>query len=133
METKALKKVIFGIVVIFLGGFVSIAVQKYLELNLWAVGFLFFSLALWGVGVILKNVELVIELVPERRYKLLHYSNDYATMEYRDEYGIKTVRSFENVKFCNGIQVIYNPTVGKIYTACKKKGGDKIILRERED
>ncbi len=136
MRTKAENKVDLGAATVFFCGLGCLLLCKYLGFG-WEILFVFFGFSFVGFRLILNNTETIIELVPERRYKLLHYSDEYATLEYRDAYETKTVHTFKYVKFYswdpNGKDLSHKPTIGHIYTACKKKENDSLILKEIED
>lgn len=100
-------------------------------------------LAVIGLCLISSGTTPVVELVPERRYKLINYSAKnyvrYTTFEYQDMYGVTRIHTFEDVNWENydpqsgGFTEGYRPTVGRVYTACKETWSKDIVLKYRQD
>jgi hypothetical protein len=98
------------------------------------------------IGLYLLNSGMTdrIELVPERRYKLINYLEKslegglltYTTFKYHDVYGIERVHTFKNVKFLNYASSTdyspgYEPREGNVYAAYVDKTSGEIFLKYR--
>ena len=103
-------------------------------------------LATLGLCFIASGMTPVVELVPERRYKVIDYTDidgtKYATLKYMDDYGIIKIHTFTGVEFKHYVSspplyikesINIEPTVGRVYTASKEKWNNKIVLKYIQD
>ena len=95
-----------------------------------------------GLCLLSSSMTDRIELIPERRYKLIHYLEEYlgegvityVTLEYQDIYGTTRIHTFKNVQFenyaPNSYSPGYEPKEGNVYAACIYRKGGEIFLRK---
>ena len=88
-----------------------------------------------GLCLLSSSMTDRIELIPERRYKLIHYSEEgsekgmviYSTLKYQNIYGVSKIHTFINVSY-NQTDL---PVVGRVYTACADRLSEGIFLKYR--
>lgn len=138
---KTTTKFAIGIWIIILAGVFGLVSVGLFHVADYIVAIGFFISILIGTSLItansvpMTNVTPIIELVPERLYKIIDHTTtnngDYTTLKYQNVYGLTAIHTFKNVSFEkdeeNSVIPGHEPNVGRVFIARKKEGSD--ILR----
>lgn len=140
---KAKTKSSIGIVLIMCAGLLGYTCAWIFHFNFSLAILLSTILAFIGLCLIAAGTNELVEFAPERRYKLINYSARdhvrYTTFEYQDVYGITRIHTFKNINWetydsqSGTFTVGYEPTVGRVYTACKETWSKDIVLKHRQE